>query len=112
MSKQEELVHSYFSKIRNRDLEGLLSFFATSAVLKLPDGREFSGVSAIREMYRGLFAAQAPSPTPLAVIVGTDAMATEIEARLPDGTLRRTANFFYLDPEGRIQRLTIYSRGG
>ena len=109
---KHELADSYFSKIRNRDLEGLLAFFVADAVLKLPDGREFSGVGAIREMYRGLFAAQAPSPTPVAVVVGTDSVATEIEARLPDGTVRRTANFFHLDKEGRIQRLNIYARNG
>jgi ketosteroid isomerase-like protein len=109
MSKHD-LAESYFARIRNRDLEGLLSFFSTDAVLKLPDGREFAGTDAIREMYRGLFAAQAPSPTPMAVIIGTDAIAVEIEARLPDGSVRRTANFFHLDPRDQIQRLNIYAR--
>jgi ketosteroid isomerase-like protein len=111
MSKHE-LVDSYFARIRNRDLEGLVAFFATEAVLRLPDGREFSGTAAIREMYRGLFAAQAPSPTPMAVIAGTDAVAVEIEARLPDGSRRRTANFFHLGADDRIQNLNIYARGG
>ncbi len=49
-----------------------------------------------------LFAAMSPSPTQLAVIAG--------EARLPDGTVRRTANFFHFNGQGRIERLSICSR--
>jgi hypothetical protein len=36
----------------------------------------------------------------------------EIEARLADGTVRRTANFYYLNAAGRIERLSVYMRGG
>jgi hypothetical protein len=107
-----ELATGYFANIRSHNLDGLLAFFAEDATMTLPDGREFSGVAAIRAMYSGLFAAQSPSPTPLAVIAGVQAVATEIEARLPNGTVRRTANFFHLNSEGQIQRLSIYARGG
>jgi hypothetical protein len=107
-----ELATRYFANIRSHNLDGLIAFFAQDATMALPDGREFSGVAAIRSMYSGLFAAQSPSPTPLTVIAGVDAVATEIEARLPDGSVRRTANFFHLNREGRIQRLSIYARGG
>jgi hypothetical protein len=42
----------------------------------------------------------------------TLAQLVEIEARLPDDTVRRTANFYYLNTAGRIQRLSVYMRGG
>jgi hypothetical protein len=61
-------------------------------------------------MYSKLFAAMSPSPTPLAVIAGARGVATEIEARLPDGTVRRTANFFHFNSEGLIERLSVYAR--
>jgi hypothetical protein len=35
----------------------------------------------------------------------------EIEARLPDGTTRNTANFYYLNDAGKIQRVSVYMRG-
>lgn len=62
-------------------------------------------------MYARLFATTSPSPTPLAVIAGAQGVATEIEARLPDGTVRRTANFFHFNTERLIQRLSVYARG-
>jgi hypothetical protein len=51
-------------------------------------------------------------PTPLASIAGANSIAVEIEARLADGTVRRTANFYYLNAAGRIQKLSVYMRGG
>ena len=41
-----------------------------------------------------------------------EAIAVEIEARLPDGTARRTANFYHLNGDGRIQRLSVYMQSG
>jgi hypothetical protein len=63
-------------------------------------------------MHQGVFAAGAPVPTPGPRVVGERAAAVEIAAQLPDGTVRRTANFFHLDEAGRIQRLSVYMRGG
>jgi ketosteroid isomerase-like protein len=105
------LVDRYFAHMRERNLVGLAKLFAEDATFTLPDGRELSGVAAIQEMYTKLFAAMAPSPTPLAVIAGAQGVATEIEARLPDGTVRRTANFFHFNTGGLIQRLSVYARG-
>ena len=107
-----ELANRYFAHIRDRNLDGLIAFFAEDATMKLPDGREFCGVAAIRAMYHSLFAAQSPSPNPVTVVAGAQQLATEIEAHLPNGTVRRTANFFLLDSQGRIKRLNIYARGG
>jgi hypothetical protein len=62
-------------------------------------------------------------PLCLAALLATTAAAQDvltwhndnargIEARLPDGTVRRTANFYYLNAAARIQRLSVYMRGG
>ena len=104
------LADRYFAHMRERDLEGVAALFAQNATFTLPDGRELSGRAAIREMYTKLFAAMPPSPTPLAVIAGAHGVAAEIEARLPDGTVRRTANFFHFNSEGLIERLSVYAR--
>lgn len=106
------VVERYFANMRARDLEGLVKLFAPEAMFILPDGRELSGIAAIHDMYSKLFAATAPSPTPLAMIAAAHGVATEIEARLPNGTIRRTANFFQFNDEGLIKRLSVYARGG
>jgi len=106
-----ELVDRYFTHMRARDLDGLATLFAEDAVAVLPDGKEVAGLASIRGMYQHIFSAGAPSPTPLATIAGPTGAATEIEAKLPDGVVRRTANFFHLGPDGRIVRLSIYKRG-
>ena len=106
------VVERYFASMRARDIEGLVKLFAADAMFILPDGRELSGSAAIHEMYNKLFAAMAPSPTPLAVIAAEHGIATEIEARLPNGTIRRTANFFHFNEDGLIKRLSVYARGG
>lgn len=104
------LADQYFSSIRNRNLDGLIAFFAKDASMLLPDGQALAGADAIREMYRGLMDNQAPSPTPVTIINGEAAIAAEIEIHLPDGRVRRTANFFHLNSENLIQRLHIYAR--
>jgi 3-hydroxyisobutyrate dehydrogenase-like beta-hydroxyacid dehydrogenase len=106
-----DLADRYFACMRSRDLEGLAALFAEDAVAVLPDGREVAGRAAIRGMYQHIFGAGAPTPTPLASIPGPHGVAAEIEAQLPDGSKRRTANFFHLGPDGRIVRLSIYKRG-
>lgn len=107
-----DVTQRYFASIRARDLDGLIGLYAEDACFTLPNGREFHGTEAIREMHRSVFAAGAPNPTPLSSIAGAGSIAVEIEARLPDGTVRRTANFYYLNASARIQRLSVYMRGG
>jgi hypothetical protein len=107
-----DVTERYFASIRARDLDGLSALYAENARFTLPNGREFNGVDAIREMHRTVFAAGGPIPTPLKSIAGANSIAVEIEARLPDGTVRRTANLYYLDAAGRIQELSVYMRGG
>jgi ketosteroid isomerase-like protein len=106
-----ELADRYFECMRARDLDGLCALFAEEAVVVLPDGREVAGLAAVRGMYQHIFATGAPTPAPQATIAGPDGVATEIETRLGDGSSRRTANFFHLEPGGRIVRLSVYQRG-
>lgn len=110
--KPADVAERYFSSVRARDLDGLTALYAEDACFTMPNGREFNGIEAIREMHRSVFATGTPSPTPLASIAGAGSIAVEIEARLSDGTVRRTANFYYLNSAGRIQRLSVYTRGG
>jgi hypothetical protein len=107
-----DLADRYFAAIRGRDIDSLAALYAPDATFSLPDGREFAGADAIRQMHMGVFAAAAPVPTPGPRVVGESAVAVEIAAQLPDGTVRRTANFFHLDALGRIQRLSVYMKGG
>ncbi len=105
------IIESYFGGMRARDIDCLVALFAEDGLMILPDGRELPGPGAIRAMYTGLFAAAAPTPTPLNAIASGDQVAVEIEARMGDGAARRTCNVFTLDGAGRIKRLSIYMRG-
>ncbi len=109
--KSTDLTDRYFASIRARDIDGLMALYADDAVFTLPDGREFSGIAAIREMHRNVFEAGAPVPTPIAAVVGNGSIAVQIEARLADGTTRRTANFYHLDDNGLIRRVGVYRQG-
>lgn len=104
------LVARYFAAMRARDLTALRALFAPDAIVALPNGRTFEGWEAIEQMFAGLFVAAAPSPTCLRQIVGDQVIATEIETDLPDGGVRRTANFFDLDERGSITGLRSYMR--
>lgn len=106
----ERLAEAYFQCMRDKDLDGLGALYADDPVFVLPTGQEFTGRQAVLAMHEGVFGAGAPVPTPMAMIAGEKAVAVEIEARLPDGTVRNTANFFHLNDQGRIERLTVYWR--
>jgi uncharacterized protein (TIGR02246 family) len=110
--KAEEVVARYFAGIKAKDIDGLSALYADDATFVLPNGKSFSGLTAIREMHLGVFAASSPIPTPRTVVIGVNSVAVEIEARLPDGTARRTANFYELTDDGRIRRLSVYMQGG
>ena len=106
-----ELPQRYFEAVRARDIDALMALYDEDASFVLPNGRELQGAAAIREMQQSVFASGAPFPTPIASVIGESAAAVEIEARLSDGSMRRTANFFHLTAEGHIARLSVYMRG-
>jgi hypothetical protein len=106
----KDVADRYFAAIRARNIEELIALYADDATFVLPNGTESHGIAAIRQTHENVFAAGAPLPSPQAFIVGNSGIAVEIEARLPDGTIRRTANFYHLNDQGRIQRLSVYVR--
>jgi uncharacterized protein (TIGR02246 family) len=108
----QNVAEQYFAAIRARNIEDLMALYADDATFVLPNGKESKGITAIREMHQMVFRAAAPMPVPQAMIVGDAAVAVEIEARMPDGISRRTANFYHLNSYGRIQRLSVYMRSG
>jgi len=107
----ENVANRYFASIRAKDIEALMVLYAEDAAFTLPNGKSFSGKDDIRQMHLAVFAAGSPTPTPLAMIVGQSSVAVEIEARLADGSVRHTANFYYLNPDGLIRRVGVYMRG-
>jgi uncharacterized protein (TIGR02246 family) len=108
----KDVAERYFAAIRARNIEDLITLYADDATFVLPNGKESKGVAAIRKTHQSVFDLGAPMPVPQAMIVGDAAVAVEIEARMPDGTSRRTANFYHLNSQGRIQRLSVYMRSG
>ena len=106
-----DTTNRYFACVRAKDLDALAALYAVDGVLILPDGREFAGVDAIIEVQRGVFAASSPQPKTSEPIVSGNVAAVQVAAHLPDGSVRRTANFFTLADDGRIQRLSIYRQG-
>ena len=108
----KDVADRYFAAIRARNVDDLVALYADDATFILPNGIESKGTVAIRKTHESVFASGAPVPSPQAFVVGENAVAVEIEARLPDGTTRRTANFYQLNGQGRIQRLSVYMRSG
>jgi hypothetical protein len=106
----DHIVEQYFAAIRAKDIDGLLSLYEESATMILPNGKEVRGVGAIGEMQRMVFAGAAPLPAVINKVLGENSAAVEIEARLADGSVRKTANFYQLTTTGRIARLSVYMR--
>jgi ketosteroid isomerase-like protein len=106
-----ELPDLYFSSVRARDIERFISLFADDAIMILPDGREVAGTAAIREMELSVFQSSSPPfPTPVSIVTGDDSVAAEIDVRLPNGLVLKMANFFQLNGDGRIWRLSVYCK--
>jgi ketosteroid isomerase-like protein len=108
----KDIAERYFAAIRARSIDDLMKLYADDATFVLPNGTESKGVAAIRKTHQSVFDASSPLPVPQAMIIGDAAIAVEVEARMPDGTRRRTANFYHLNGQGRIQRLSVYMRTG
>jgi ketosteroid isomerase-like protein len=106
-----ELAERYFAAVRAKDIDAFVALFAEDACFILPGGQTFEGKQAIRETQEKVFASGSPFPTPLALVAGDNGLAAEVEARLPDGTVRRTVNLYTLGEDGRIQRLSVFKQG-
>jgi hypothetical protein len=104
-------VDGYFAAIRAKDIDALMALYAEDARFTLPNGKTASGKAAIRETHLAVFSAGSPFPTPIARISGSDGIAVEIEAALPDGSVRNTTNIYRFDEGGKIHSLGVYMRG-
>ncbi len=107
----QKTVDSYFAAIRAKDIDALMGLYAENASFTLPNGKCFTGKDAIRQMHLGVFAAGSPIPTPGTRFSGAAGIAVEIEARLPDGSVRQTTNHYRFDDTGKISALGVYMRG-
>ena len=107
-----ETINRYFAAVRARNADELMTLYADEACFTLPDGRAFTGHEAIRQMHEQVFTAGAPMPTPVGAFSADLGQAIQIEAELPDGSVRKTANFYKFDRDGRIAAVTVYAQGG
>ena len=106
------IAEAYIAAVRARDVDAFVALFAEDALYIMPNGREYRGHAAIREVQAMVFEAGSPFPTPLFMTVGDKAIAVEVEARLPDGTSRFTANHYRIDDAGKIARLSVFMKTG
>jgi ketosteroid isomerase-like protein len=107
-----EVAQAYFAAVRAKDIEAFVALFAEDADYIMPHGAVYKGHAQIREVQSGVFAHGAPIPTPLSMTASDDGIAVEVEARLPDGSSRFTANIYKLNLAGKIQRLSVYIKTG
>ena len=102
---------AYFAAVRAKDIDAWMALFAENAIYTLPNGNVYQGKPAIREFQQMVFGSGAPFPNPGLRFVGSEGIAVEVEAQLPDGSVRHTANHYQFDDEGKIRSLTVYMRG-
>lgn len=104
-------VDGYFAAMRAKDIDALMALYAEDATFTLPNGKMAEGKAAIRETHQAVFASGSPFPTPVARFAASEGIVVEIEAALPDGSVRNTANFYRFDDHGQICALSVYARG-
>ncbi len=104
-------VDGYFAAVRARDIEALMALYAEDATFILPNGKSFTGKDVIRGVHQSVFDSGSPFPIPGARFVGAEGIAVEIEARLPDGSVRNTTSHYRFDEPGKIRSLGVYARG-
>lgn len=107
-----QVAEAYFAAVRARDVDKFVALFADDADYLMPNGKAYRGHAEIREAQSMVFASGSPVPTPLSMTASDSGIAVEVEARLPDGTSRNTANIYRLNEAGLIQRLSVYIKTG
>ena len=100
-----------FAAVRARDIDALMALYAEDATFTLPNGTSFTGKDTIRGVHQRVFDSGSPFPSPGARFVGAEGIAVEIEAQLPDGSVRNTTNHYRFDETGKILSLGVYARG-
>jgi 3-hydroxyisobutyrate dehydrogenase-like beta-hydroxyacid dehydrogenase len=104
-------VDAYFAAVRAKDIDAWMALFAEDATYTLPNGQVCQGKTAIREFQQKVFASGSPFPTPVGRIAASDGIAAEVQAKLPDGSVRNTVNVYRFDEAGKIRSLSVYMRG-
>lgn len=104
-------VDAYFAAVRAKDLDAWMGLFTEDATYALPNGKVFEGKPAIRPFQEMVFGSGSPFPNPGARFIGAEGIAVEVEAQLPDGSVRQTTNHYRFDDSGKIRSLTVYARG-
>lgn len=105
-----ETVERYIAAVKARDLDAFVALFADDATYTVPNGKTLTGSDEIRAFQSMVFDAGQPSPSPLEWFVAPDGVAVEIEAKLPDGSVRLTTNHYRFDAAGRITSLRVFAR--
>jgi hypothetical protein len=108
MINPNEIAERYFASVRARDIEAFMALFATNATFTLPDGRVLSGLDDIRKMESETFERGAPYPLPTAIVSSRNAIAVQVDVRVPSGSILKMANFYRLDEAGLIRSLSVY----
>lgn len=101
---------AYFAAVRAKDIDAWMDLFAENATYALPNGQVCEGKAAIRAFQLGVFGSGSPFPTPVGRITGAEGVAVEVEAALPDGSVRHTTNVYRFDDAGKITSLRVYMR--
>lgn len=102
-------VDAYFDAIRAKDIDAWMALFAEDATY-MPPGKVLEGKDAIREFQTMVFGSGSPVPNPGTRFIGAEGIAAEVEAQLPDGSVRQTTNHYRFDGNGRIVSLKVYMR--
>ena len=106
-----DTVDRYFAAISSQDLDGLMALYSDTATFTLPHGTTVSGKESVRGLHHKVFEAGAPTPKPSEKFIGRQGIAVEVEAHLPDGSVRYTTNHYRFDELGKIASLGVYARG-
>lgn len=105
-----QTVEAYVAAVKARDLDAFVALFADDATYTVPNGKTMTGPAEIRDFQTMVFNAGQPSPTPIEWFIAADGIAVEIEAKLPDGSVRLTTNHYRFDADGRITSLRVFAR--
>lgn len=105
-------IDAYFAAVRAKDVDAFVALFAQDADYTMPNGTRLEGHEAIRQTQSMVFESGSPFPIPGARYTGPDGVAVEVQAKLPDGTVRNTVNLYRFNAAGQIRSLAVTMRAG
>ncbi len=103
----EDVVRSYFHRVRNGDRRVVELFNENATIQGL--GMRLEGRDRIRDFYEGILESARPQPTPVGgLLADGDRVMAEIEITLGDGGTVRAVDVFEIDG-GEIRSLTYFT---